>query len=98
MPGSRNFATKLWNAARFTLAQIDGREPARSLEGARRACPTAGSSRACPTAAGCQPLPAGFRFDEAAQAIYAFLWHELCDGYLEMVKPLLSGPPRPMAA
>ena len=32
-----------------------------------------------------------FRFDEAAGAIYAFFWHELCDGYLEMVKPVLSG-------
>jgi valyl-tRNA synthetase len=32
-----------------------------------------------------------FRFDEAAQAVYAFLWHELCDGYLEMSKPVLSG-------
>jgi valyl-tRNA synthetase len=34
---------------------------------------------------------AEFRFDEAAQAVYGFLWHELCDGYLEMVKPLLAG-------
>ena len=32
-----------------------------------------------------------FRSDEAAQALYGFLWHELCDGYLEMVKPVLSG-------
>ncbi len=32
-----------------------------------------------------------FRFDEAAGAIYAYLWHELCDGYLEMVKPVLAG-------
>ena len=32
-----------------------------------------------------------FRFDEAAQAIYAFVWHDLCDGYVEMVKPVLAG-------
>ena len=42
---------------------------------------------------------AEFRFDEAASSIYGFVWHELCDGYLEMVKPVLSsreartGPP-----
>ena len=32
-----------------------------------------------------------FRFDEAAERIQAFVWHELCDGYLEMVKPVLAG-------
>jgi valyl-tRNA synthetase len=39
----------------------------------------------------------GFRLDEASGAIYDFLWHELCDGYVEMVKPVLSGADAPAA-
>src|SRR5258708_17192396 len=32
-----------------------------------------------------------YRFDEASNAIYQFFWHELCDWYIEMVKPVLLG-------
>src|SRR6185295_16580157 len=32
-----------------------------------------------------------FRFDEASNAIYHFFWHEFCDWYIEMVKPVLMG-------
>ena len=32
-----------------------------------------------------------FRFDEAAHALYQFFWSEFCDGYVEMVKPVLRG-------
>jgi valyl-tRNA synthetase len=91
MAGSRNFATKLWNAARFTLGQLEDRSAARSLEGLARSLPDRWIlSRLNATAQAVNRNLAGFRFDEAAQAVYAFLWHELCDGYLEMVKPLLG--------
>ena len=91
MAGSRNFATKLWYAARFTLGQIEGKGAAPSLEGLTRSLPDRWIlSRLNRTAQAVNRNLAGFRFDEAAQAIYAFLWHELCDGYLEMVKPLLG--------
>jgi valyl-tRNA synthetase len=92
MAGSRNFATKLWNAARFTLAQLEGRPAARDLTG--RALALADRwilSRFEATAADVNRHLEAFRFDEAAGAIYAYLWHELCDGYLEMVKPVLAG-------
>ena len=98
MAGSRNFATKLWNAARFTLSQIEEKGVPRSLEGRAKSLPDRWIlSRLNRTAQSVNKQLADFRFDEAAQAIYAFLWHELCDGYLEMVKPLLSAP-RPSAA
>jgi valyl-tRNA synthetase len=94
MAGSRNFATKLWNAARFTLAQLDG--PGGSGE---RAVPRTLAdrwilSRFEATAEAANRHLEEFRFDEAAGAIYTFLWHELCDGYLEMVKPVLAGADR----
>jgi valyl-tRNA synthetase len=91
MAGSRNFATKLWNAARFTLGQIEGKDVPKSLEGREKSLPDRWIlSRLAAAARDANRHLAGFRFDEAAQAVYAFLWHELCDGYLEMVKPLLA--------
>jgi valyl-tRNA synthetase len=92
LAGSRNFATKLWNAARFTLSQLDGKARAGSLEGRGLSLPDRWIlSRLSTTASDVNRHLAAFRFDEAAQALYGFLWHELCDGYLEMVKPVLSG-------
>jgi valyl-tRNA synthetase len=89
--GSRNFATKLWNAARFTLGQIEDKGVPDSLEGRQMSLPDRWIlSRLTAATREVNRNLAGFRFDEAAQAVYGFLWHELCDGYLEMVKPLLS--------
>jgi valyl-tRNA synthetase len=92
MAGSRNFATKLWNAARFTLAQIEGKALPHILEGRSLSLPDRWIlARLSATAADVDRHLSAFRLDEAAQAIYAFVWNDLCDGYLEMVKPVLSG-------
>jgi valyl-tRNA synthetase len=92
MAGSRNFATKLWNAARFTLAQLEGKSVPEDLAGRALSLPDRWIlSRLDATAGAVNRHLEEFRFDEAAGAIYEFLWHELCDGYLEMVKPVLSG-------
>ena len=91
MAGSRNFATKIWNAARFTLGQVEEKVSPPSLEGRPMSLPDRWIlSRLAATAGAVNRNLAAFRFDEAAQAAYRFVWHELCDGYLEMVKPLLS--------
>ncbi|HJW14367.1 MAG TPA: valine--tRNA ligase [Thermoanaerobaculia bacterium] len=98
MAGSRNFATKLWNAARFTLGQVDEKEAPRPLEGRAKSLPDRWIlSRLTATADAVNRNLGAFRFDEAAQAVYRFVWHELCDGYLEMVKPLLSASARTAA-
>ena len=92
LAGSRSFATKLWNAARFTLSQLEGKPRAETLLGRALSLPDRWIlSRLSATAADVNRHLGEFRFDEAAQALYGFLWHELCDGYLEMVKPVLSG-------
>jgi valyl-tRNA synthetase len=92
MAGSRNFATKLWNAARFTLSQLEGRSTPGDPDPGTLSLPDRWiRSRLDRVAGDVNRHLEGFRFDEAAGAIYGFLWHELCDGYVEMVKPVLSG-------
>jgi len=101
MDGSKRFATKLWNAARFTLAQLEaaGGSGAGSPERSDMSLPDRWIlSRLEAAAADVNRHLAEFRFDEAAARIYDFLWHELCDHYLEMVKPVLAGADAPAAA
>jgi valyl-tRNA synthetase len=93
MAGSRNFATKLWNAARFTLSQLEGQPATGEIHPKSLSLPDRWIlSRLDAVAGNVNRHLEGFRFDEASGAIYDFLWHELCDGYVEMAKPILSGP------
>jgi valyl-tRNA synthetase len=89
--GYRNFATKLWNAARF--AEMHGCLPRQDFDpGAARQTVNrwiAGEVERCAAAvfAGIE----SYRFNEAASAIYEFVWASFCDWYLELSKPVLSG-------
>jgi valyl-tRNA synthetase len=89
--GYRNFATKLWNAARFT--QINGcRLRAGFAPGSAKLTVNrwiAGESER--TVAAVTEALEAFRFNEAAGAIYHFIWHVYCDWYLELIKPVLTG-------
>jgi valyl-tRNA synthetase len=91
--GYRNFATKLWNAARF--CQSNGIGASRSV-----AAPQATSAvnkwivgEVVETLAELDKAMAELRFDAAANAIYHFVWDQFCDWYLELIKPVLN-PPR----
>jgi valyl-tRNA synthetase len=89
--GYRNFATKLWNAARF--AEINDCLPRKDFDPASARVTVnrwiAGESERA-AAAVTEALEA-FRFNEAASAIYHFIWHIYCDWYLELIKPILAG-------
>lgn len=89
--GYRNFGTKLWNAARFlemnechrghdfdpaSVGQTVNRWIVGEVEKASAAVTEAIES---------------YRFNEAAGAIYRFVWNIFCDWYLEFIKPLLQG-------
>ena len=92
MVSSRNFATKVWNAARFALPHLEGKPAASEL--AKRRLSLADRwilSRFEAAAAAANRQLEAFRFDEAADAIYAYVWNDLCDWYLEIVKPILAG-------
>ncbi len=85
--GYRNFATKLWNAARF--AQANGIVASTTLE-APRADLAVNKWIIAETIATVQAVDlalADYRFDGAANAIYQFAWSRFCDWYLELIKP-----------
>ncbi|MDX1575243.1 MAG: valine--tRNA ligase, partial [Kiloniellales bacterium] len=89
--GYRNFATKLWNAARFGLmngvAPDPDFDPAKAEQAINRWIigKLAGAGRALDQAL------AAYRFNDAATLLYQFTWHEFCDWYLEFAKPVLQG-------
>ena len=90
--GYRNFATKIWNAARFAevnnCVTVPGFDPARATETLNRWI-------AHETARALAEVTAGittYKFNDAAGAAYRFVWNVYCDWYLELVKPVLTGP------
>ena len=91
--GYRNFCNKLWNAARFVLLNTEGQDLGHE-GGALEPGPAERWIRSRLDAA-VRAVHEGFaeyRFDLAAQAIYAFVWDEYCDWYVELAKPVLNDP------
>ena len=89
--GYRNFATKLWNAARFGEMNECVRQFDFDPHGVKHTLNrwiVGETERAA--AAVTQGLEA-YRFNEAAGAIYEFVWGIYCDWYLELIKPILAG-------
>ena len=88
---NRNFATKLWNAARFcemngcdTRADFD---PAKVSHTVNKWIVAETALAAAAVTANLETL----RFNDAAGAAYHFVWDVYCDWYLEFIKPLLNG-------
>jgi len=90
--GYRNFATKLWNAARFCQSNGIGASSTIKAPPARLAANQwiIGEVQQCVTEI--ERAMADLRFDAAANAIYQFTWSKFCDWYLELIKPVLAGP------
>jgi len=90
--GYRNFCNKLWNAARFVLMNTEGEDC--GTQGGEIELGTAERwiiSRLQRTERTVIEAIEGYRMDQAAQAIYEFIWDEYCDWYLELAKPVLQG-------
>ncbi len=88
--GYRNFCNKLWNAARFVLQSTD-EDRVDFGDGAFQYSPADLwiLSHLQRTIALCHHHFASYRFDLLANTLYEFVWHEYCDWYLELSKPVL---------
>ena len=93
--GYRNFATKLWNACRFAemnhCALPDGFDPTQAKETLNRWI----AHETMVTAREVTQAIEGYRFNDAAGAIYRFVWNVFCDWYLELAKPVMMGADGP---
>ncbi len=95
--GYRNFANKLWNAARFILMNLEGPRAEASI-GERPDTDQWILSRLHQCIGEVNKSLETYRFDEAANTLYHFTWHEYCDWYLELAKPALADKSSQQAA
>ncbi len=89
--GYRNFGTKLWNAARFAqmneARRVEGFDPANVEQTINRWI----RGELTKAERGVSDAIEGGRFDDAASALYRFVWNVFCDWYLELAKPVFMG-------
>jgi valyl-tRNA synthetase len=89
----RNFANKIWNASRFILMNKDNSAETVPLSKAKEELSLANRwilSRFYSTVKEVDKNLGSYKFNEAANSLYAFFWHEFCDWYLELIKPILT--------
>ncbi len=89
--GYRNFATKLWNAARFTEMNGCTLDPDFDPTSCENIVNRWIVSKLGQTARKTGDAFENYRFNEAASTLYQFTWNEFCDWYLELAKPMLQG-------
>ena len=89
--GYRNFTTKLWNAARYVEMNECALPPHFAPEFNDKTVNRWIVDRLARVTGEVQSAIESYRFNEAADALYQFVWHEYCDWYLEITKPILQG-------
>jgi len=93
----RNFANKIWNASRFILMNLDGAAVDKDLCAffAKENLDLVNRwilSRFYSVLSEVEKNLESFKFNEAANLLYGFFWHEFCDWYLEIIKPRIKEP------
>ena len=88
--GYRNFGTKLWNAARF--CEMNGCFTANDFDPAQAQTPLTQwlVGEAVRTQNAITQALENYRFNDAANHVYHFIWHSFCDWYVELAKPILQ--------
>ena len=84
------FGNKVWNAARFVLMSMDGERTDGSSASAERLEDRWILSRLAKTITSVTEDLDAYRFNDAAMAVYRFVWNDFCDWYLELVKARMS--------
>jgi len=99
--GYRNFCNKLWNASRFAFMNLEDYQGTSKLDPSLKHSPADRwiLSRLNSTCRDVNSALEEFKFNEAASAVYKFIWNEFCDWYIELSKSsLLSEGPQKQAA
>ena len=92
LEGARNFANKIWNASRFALMNLQDYEPSNASTAAPYTLADRWIiSRYQAAVADTTRFLEQYELGEAARTLYEFIWSELCDWYIELVKPRLYG-------
>ncbi len=89
MAGYRAFANKIWNASRFVLMSLES-DKFKTKEDELTLADKWIRSRLADITAELNEALEQYKFYEAADKIYHFIWHEFCDWYIELVKPGLK--------
>ncbi|WP_375456449.1 class I tRNA ligase family protein, partial [uncultured Methylobacterium sp.] len=89
--GYRNFATKLWNAARFAELNGCARDPAFDPRAVREPLNRWALGEGARAVAEVTAALEAYRFNDAAAAAYRFVWNIFCDWTIELAKPVLQG-------
>jgi valyl-tRNA synthetase len=89
--GYRNFGTKLWNAARFCEMNGVARQAGFDPIAARLTINRWITGETARTRDAVTRAIEEYKFNEAAGALYQFVWNVFCDWYVELIKPVLSG-------
>ncbi|TXM96293.1 valine--tRNA ligase, partial [Methylobacterium sp. WL122] len=89
--GYRNFATKLWNAARFAEMNGCALDPAFNPKAVREPLNRWALGEAARAVAEVTAALEAYRFNDAAAAAYRFVWNIFCDWTIELAKPVLQG-------
>ena len=85
--GYHHFCNKLWNAARFIMMNLDGYNPSRQpTADSQQLCDRWITSRLSQITASVTTSLETYSFNQAAQTLYDFIWHEYCDWYIELAK------------
>jgi valyl-tRNA synthetase len=90
--GYRNFGTKLWNAARFAemFGVFDGHRGTAEMPGASVLTNAWIVGETAKVRENLDAALAAYRFNDAANLLYSFVWGTVCDWYIEFAKPLLA--------
>ena len=97
LEAARNFANKLWNAARLVLSNLDGYDPAAGAGSGDTVAERWIRARLAATVVEVREALERYRFNDAASALYQFVWTDYCDWYLEIAKRSLYRPETPAA-
>ena len=95
--GYRNFATKLWNAARFCMANGISGSTSVAAPAATSAVNRWIIGEVVETVAALDQAMADLRFDAAANTVYHFVWDQFCDWYIELIKGSFDDETRAVA-